>query len=187
MVHWQEAKAMAVDAFHAEITDAGMDVSDLVLKLGMKSLAYETTWALLRPEQWTDIVRDGDEIRLGRRGGAEVIDLYGPGPLVTFKHLIGYNTGKIYKYVTMLLPKTCEVSHVEIGSERLGLNHPTYIKELDTIIRSEFELSRRDKFDLARVLGDGVKVAQIPPVQWLTVIRQLVKENPSREILVERR
>jgi len=56
---------MAIDSFHTHITSAGTPVQDLVLKLGMKSLSGEITWSLLRPEQWTDIVRDGDEIRLG--------------------------------------------------------------------------------------------------------------------------
>ena len=171
----QEAKATAIDVFHAQITDTRMDVTDLVLKLRMKMSTHQTTWALLCPQEWTDVVRDGDEIQLGRR---EV----SPGPLITFKY---YNKGK---YVLMLLPNTCEVSYVQMGSERLALNHPTYIKELKANIRSEFGLSRNVEFKLSHALGYGnsLYVAKIPPAQWLTVIRQLAKENPSCEILIQK-
>jgi len=152
-----------------------MDVADLVLKLRMKLSTHETTWALLCPQEWTDVVRDGDEIQLGRR---EV----SPGPLITFKY---YNKSK---YVLMLLPNTCEVSYVQMGSERLGLNHPTYIKELKANIRSEFGLSQNVEFTLSVVprYGDGLYVPKIPPAQWLTVIRQLAKENPSYQILIHK-
>jgi len=56
----------------------------------------------------------------------------GPGPFVIFKYIIEYDIQhqREYntKYVTMLLPKTWEVSYAQIGHERRGLNHPTYIK-----------------------------------------------------------
>ena len=63
IVEWKEAKAMAVNVFHAQITDTRMEVTDLVLKLRMKLSTHKTTWALLRPEEWTDVVPDGDENR----------------------------------------------------------------------------------------------------------------------------
>jgi len=70
-----EAMAMAVDSFHAQITSSGTAIKDLVLKLGMKALSGAIIWVPLRSERWTDIVRDGDEIRLhlgsARGGGSE--------------------------------------------------------------------------------------------------------------------
>jgi len=64
--------AMAVDSFHTQITSSGTAIKDLVLKLGMKALSGAIIWVPLRSERWTDIVRDGDEIRLhlgSARGG----------------------------------------------------------------------------------------------------------------------
>lgn len=76
--------AMAVDAFHIQIAAQGTEVKDLVLKLGMKSSSGPIAWAPLRPEQWTEIVRDRDEIQVGN-GSAEVLDSHDPGPLITFR------------------------------------------------------------------------------------------------------
>ena len=175
--------AMAVDVFHAQITDTRMEVTDLVLKLRMMLLTHETTWALLRPEEWTDVVRDGDEIRMGRRD-------VGPGPFVIFKYptqsdIIHRNEHNV-KCVTMLLPKTCEVSYAQIGLERRGLNHPTYIKEIKTSILIEFGFDQYARFNLARILGAGSKAARIPPAQWSTAIRQFAKEDPSCQILIQK-
>ena len=110
---------MAKDVFWAQIAMDGRFSSSfehLVLKLGVKLSTHETAWALLRPEEWTDVVRDGDEIRLG---GFDV----DPGPLIIFKHIMDCDAHKrdyICKYVTMLLPDKCVVSYVQIGRERLG-------------------------------------------------------------------
>lgn len=97
---------MAVDSFHIQISSAGTAVQDLVLKLGMKSSSGPVAWASLRPEQWIDIIRDGDEIQLGLGDGAKVVagsnDL---APLITFKYL----DGEIYKYATILLSETLTV------------------------------------------------------------------------------
>jgi len=104
--------AMAVDAFHGQIAAQGFQVTDLVLKLGMKSSSRSMAWAPLRPEQWTDIIRDGDEIQLGS-GSAEDMGL---GPVISFKcqDINATATRKKAKYITitMLLPRTCEVSSV---------------------------------------------------------------------------
>jgi hypothetical protein len=102
--------AMAVDAFHTQIASAETPVQDLVLMLGMKSLSGEITWALLLSERWRDIVRDGDEIRLGTRPDAEVAGVGERGPLVTFRY---YDS----RYMTIFLPKTCEVSYVQSGEK----------------------------------------------------------------------
>jgi len=103
---------MAIDSFHTHITSAGTPVQDLVLKLGTKALSGEVTWSLLRPEQWTDIVRDGDEIRLGG-DGVDFSDFHGPNPIITLKRISYYDLRSgwtQYKYVTTLLPKTYEVN-----------------------------------------------------------------------------
>ena len=106
--------AMAIDSFHTQITSAGTPVQDIVLKLGMKSLSGEITWALLRPEQWTDIVCNGDEIRVGGRG-AEVVDPDGPVPLIIFGLARYYNDYEpaVSKYITVVLPKTHEVNYIQ--------------------------------------------------------------------------
>jgi len=101
---------MAVDTFHNQITAAWMEVTDLVLKLGMKSLEGVITWALLRPEQWTDIVRDGDEIRVGG-SGADVTGLNDQRPLVTFQ-CRSRGSGE-FEYTGILLPKTGKVSNLQ--------------------------------------------------------------------------
>ena len=103
---------MAIDSFHTHITSAGTPGQDLVLKLGMKSLSGEITWSLLRPEQWTDIVRDGDEIRLGDGSVPDISDLHGPSPIITLMgpKIDPHTKTKNSKFVTTLLPKTCEVS-----------------------------------------------------------------------------
>jgi hypothetical protein len=103
--------AMAVDAFHVQIAAQGTEVTDLVLKLGMKSSSGPMAWAPLRPEQWTDIIRDGDEIQLGS-GSAEDMGLNIPGPLISFRCRKIDTTPKKYNYITILLPKTCEVRGV---------------------------------------------------------------------------
>ena len=103
---------MALDAFHTQIMASGTKVTDLVLKLGMKSLAGVITWGLLRPEQWTDIVRDGDEIRVGG-SGIESVGLDATGPLVIF-----YRDG--WDSRMMLLPRTCEVSDLKMEHRVIG-------------------------------------------------------------------
>jgi len=114
---------MAIDLFHTQISSASTPVQDLVLKLGMRSLSREITWAHLRPEQWTDLVCNGDEIRLGS-SGAEGVDLYDPTLLITFKRYTGYDTYTKqpgYKYLTIPPPTTCEVRSVQIREKgRLG-------------------------------------------------------------------
>ena len=104
---------MAIDVFHTQIDSKKIDVEDLVLRLGMKSSSGVVTWAPLRPKQWSDIVRDGDEIRVGGND-EEISGLYDPIPLVTFKK---YPAGRS---VTMLLPQTTEVSFGLISNWRKG-------------------------------------------------------------------
>ena len=94
--------ATAIDSFHAQLLFLGMAGQNLDLKLGLKSLSGPVAWAQLRPEQWTDIVRDGDEIRLGLGGSARVIEGSPDPRMFTFKYLDGNN----YKYATMYLPET---------------------------------------------------------------------------------
>ena len=109
----QEAMAMAVNSFHTPIASDDTPVQDLVLKLGIKSLSGQITWSLLRPEQWTDIVCDGDGIWLVG-SGMDISDFHGPSPIITLKRFLAYDRdsrSKVYKYVTMLLPSTCEVSY----------------------------------------------------------------------------
>ena len=110
--------AMAVDAFHVQIAAQGTEVTDLVLKLGMKSSSGPMAWAPLRPEQWTDIIRDSDEVQLGS-GSAEDMGLYIPGPLVSFRCRKIDATQKKYNYITMLLPRNCEVRGVRNWDENL--------------------------------------------------------------------
>ena len=93
---------MAVDAFHTQIERTGASVEELVLKLGMRSLSGEISWALLRSERWSNIVRDGDEIRL--EGSTEASGLH--GRRITIKRPAGEG------YITMFLPKTYEVSYI---------------------------------------------------------------------------
>ena len=109
---------MAVDAFQPQIVSTGTEVEDLVLRLGMKTASGGVTWVPLRPERWTDIVRDGDEIwlQLGS-DGAEVVGLRDPGPLITFR----YSVNGCQYSTTIILPKTYEVSYIEDG-ERDPLN-----------------------------------------------------------------
>lgn len=111
----QEAMAMAIDSFHTQIKSDRTPVQDLVLKLGMKLLSGEITWSSLRPEQWADVVRDGDEIRLGG-GGAEISSLYGPSPLITLNRSVYNVHGAVNssQIITTVLPKTCEVSYIQI-------------------------------------------------------------------------
>jgi hypothetical protein len=105
---------MAIDFFHSQITSAGIPVQDLVLKLGMKLLSGEITWAPFRPEQWTDIVCNRDEIRLGG-GGAEVVDLYVPGQLITLglSHDYHFEQPRMSKYMTIVLPRTLEAIKIQ--------------------------------------------------------------------------
>lgn len=123
IVESQEAKAMAINSFHAQIMSAGIPVQDLVLKLGMKSLSGEVTWAQLRPEQWIQIVCNRDEIRVGG-GGAE-------GPLITFGRRCVIGVPPVAfgdNYVTILLPKTCEVSYVMFIPETPLDNSPDHLQ-----------------------------------------------------------
>jgi hypothetical protein len=116
----QEALAMALKAFSAQIPSAS--TPDLVLKLAMESSSGTIAWALVDSEQWTDVVRDGDEIRLGCSGaGSEVAGRRDPGPLVTFR-ASDTQTGRILK---MFLPETYEVS---CGERPVGMCHVTFIK-----------------------------------------------------------
>ena len=87
---------MAFDVFHGQVMDTWIEVTDLVLKLRMKLSTHETTWALLHPREWMDVVRDGDEIRLECR---EVC----PGPLIIFKYIPVYGLDTSCKYVTIRL------------------------------------------------------------------------------------
>jgi len=108
----QEAMAMAIDSFHTQIKSAGIPVQDFVLKLGMKSLSGEITWAPLRPEQWADIVSNGDEIRVGGSG----VEADGPGPVIVFGLIEGYSGSHFpttSKHITVVLPKTREVNHTQ--------------------------------------------------------------------------
>ena len=58
--------ARAVDAFYAQFLSAGIAVQDLVLKLGMKSLFGEIALRSFHLEECSTIVRDCDEIHVGR-------------------------------------------------------------------------------------------------------------------------
>ncbi|KIM36947.1 hypothetical protein M413DRAFT_31336 [Hebeloma cylindrosporum] len=160
-----EAKAMAIDSFPTQIASDGIPVQDHVFKLGMKSLSGKITWSQLRPEQWADIVRDGDEIRL-EDNNAVLAGLSDPSHLIMFKRALSYThvDKPKYKYVTMFLPTTRE--------------------RLLASIRTEFHLSAQNEVNLLRVLGNGNEAALIPPSQWLAVISKLAKEYPSGEILV---
>ena len=97
--------ARAVDAFSTQI----METQDLILKLGIKTLSGNVAWAPLHPERWTEIVRDGDEIRVGYIGAeAEGIHFDAPSPVAIFTYenpLTGTHRANI------LLPKTYRVSH----------------------------------------------------------------------------
>jgi len=95
---------MAVDIFHTQITSAGMEVKDLVLKLRVNTPSVPAAWARLRSEQWTNIVRGGDEIRVG--GSGEEAGEFKIRPIVTLK----LNAPSENQYATILLPTTYEVS-----------------------------------------------------------------------------
>jgi len=94
---------MAVDTFHTEIAAAGTKVKELVLKLAMRSPSGEIVWAMLRPDQWSDMVQDGDSIRV--EGNAEASELRYSSPTVTFNW---FHSGN----VTALLPQSYEASHL---------------------------------------------------------------------------
>src|SRR5437016_5384458 len=102
--------AMAIDAFQPQIVSTGTAVEDLVLKLGMKTASGGVAWVPLRPERWTEVVRDGDEIwlQLGS-GGADAVGLRDPGPLITFLYFVN----RVRYSTTIFLPKTFEVSYIE--------------------------------------------------------------------------
>jgi len=90
---------MAIDLFHTQIASTPT-LQDLVLKLGMRTLCGEITWVPLPPEEWTDLVCNGDDIRLGS-SGAEGADLYDPPLVINFKRYTGpdaYTTQPGYKY-----------------------------------------------------------------------------------------
>ena len=62
-------------------------------------------------------------------------------------------------------------------------------QDLKIIIRREFNLGLDAQFHLVKRLGSVGKDmvwAKIPPSQWLPVIREMVKNDPSTEILVVR-
>ena len=108
---WQEVLARAVDAFPTHI----LTTQDLVLKLGMKTLSGEVSWTPIRPEQWTTIVCDGDEIRVGYTGAeADGVHLDSPSPVVIFTYESS-STGTHRAHI--LLPKSYRVSHSWIGRE----------------------------------------------------------------------
>ncbi|KIM36950.1 hypothetical protein M413DRAFT_448854 [Hebeloma cylindrosporum] len=159
-----EAMAMAVDAFHVQIVAEDIKVTDLVLKLGMKSSSGAMVWAPVRSEQWSYIVRDGDELRMGR-DGAEFAAPKSAGPLVSFKSRQLNSREKKYSYRATLLPRTSE--------------------ELKTFVRREFKLESDENFHLKREGADAVWM-RIPLSQWLPVIREMVKEDPMCEVLVVR-
>ena len=102
----QEVIARAFNAFRAQLLSAGIMYHDLVLKLGMTSLSGEIAWTSFNPEQWTKIIRDGDEIRVGRRGIKEAV-ICVPTPIVVFVYKYHYEE---YRPATVLLPKTYKVS-----------------------------------------------------------------------------
>jgi len=101
----QEVVARAVNAFRLQLLSAGLMYHDLVLKLGMTSLSGEIAWTSFNPGQWTNLVRDGDEIRIGRRGIDEPVCV--PTPVMTFAYK--YHDEE-YRRATVLLPKTYKVS-----------------------------------------------------------------------------
>jgi len=88
-----------------------MEVTDLILKLGMKSLAGVITWALLHPEQWTNIVHNGDEIRVGG-SGIETVGLDATDPLVIFYCERVWSSACDARMI--FLPRTCEVSDLRV-------------------------------------------------------------------------
>ena len=72
-------------------------------------LSREVTWTPLHPEQWTRIVHDGDEIRVGYIGGeAQGVHLDAPSPVTMF--ICRKYVAKT-KCASVLLPKTYRVSH----------------------------------------------------------------------------
>jgi len=100
---------MAVNAFQTQIASTRTTVEDLILRLGLKTSSGEITWVPLCSEQWSDLIRDGDEIWLQiRSGGAEVVGLCDPGPLITMEYKRNNSGG----YTTMFLPKTYMVSYI---------------------------------------------------------------------------
>ncbi|KIM36946.1 hypothetical protein M413DRAFT_282662 [Hebeloma cylindrosporum] len=154
-----EAKAMAFDCFHVQIASAGSTADDIVLKLGVKSSSGVIVWASIRPEQWADVVSNGDEIRVG--GGN--LD---PGLMVTFGRM-GYNyreKPEVFEYTTFLLPDS-------------------YTKESQLEAKLQQSLNPC-RFNLHRVVEKGVSTASIPRGQWLTIIRRLIEKDPYCEILV---
>jgi len=109
--------AMAVKTFPTQIASRGMEVVDLELKVGMKLPPGEIVWATLHPEQWSEVVRSGDTVRLGGCG-AEPEEISSPLPLVRFKY---ENWTQQWGYLTTVLPRTYEVSSVTRKRGRIGL------------------------------------------------------------------
>jgi len=96
---------MAIDSFHHQITSTGIPIQDLVLKLGIKSLSGQIAWAPLRPDQWANIICNGDEIRLGGSGAEFETDI-----AVTF---VMFSTdGSRYGSRTIILPRTLQVIYI---------------------------------------------------------------------------
>ena len=180
----QEAMTMAIDSFRTQIKSNGTPVQDFVLKLGMKSLSGEITWAPLRAEQWADIVSNGDEIRVG---GSGVPEADGPGPVIVFGLIEGYSGSHFpttSKHITVVLPKTREVNYIQKQRKR-KIRLIFIPKDLKKLIRSEFSLN--SPFHLIVHIGsDGHIKTTIPYPMWLSVMRQMVKKQPLCQIFVER-
>ena len=90
----------------------GAASTNLVLKLGMKSVSGEIVWATLLASTWNDAVQNGDEIRVQVDDPKdEQSDSYDPTTNVTFKFTDkpSWNYGVNPKYAISLLPKTYEV------------------------------------------------------------------------------
>lgn len=155
----QEAKAIAINLFHTQITSTGTPVQNLVLC-------------------------DGDEIWVGC-GGAEVIDLDGASPIITFGLVLGHITEYTVasKSIMIVLPRTLEVVNIQKWERNTWTNiHPNLYqgpKEDHTQrVFTNLQISPISGCGKAPLRRNYNPSSMHP--QWLLVIHQMGREQPLR-------
>jgi hypothetical protein len=78
------------------------------------------------------------------------------------------------------------VYYLKLEKGNACTNYRIFTQDLRAAVRKEFGIGENIKFSLQRVLGDDEEeTAAIHKSQWLTIILQLIKENPHCKIFVK--